>query len=261
MFYTRFFEPLKRIRVIHNMFYSHFCVHTKISPTIKLFYFKCHPAGQILKWKKESANLLAELRNTIEENHLSKGVLKSKIFKLLSIMDKNLTLDDAVEFLVEIQGAFNRTDQQQICNDICHDKVTNENSVFWLTVFNRVSVKLLVCLYFTDISSEMNKNWKSLAVFFASHGHLLFQPFQTWSMLSDRHMILVYTLSMNLNYFVRKGLMDLLHVINRLRSDTKIAKNGCDRDTSCDKLYFHTREKYMAEIHCFWNGPFRGWWI
>ena len=38
-------------------------------------------------------------------------------------MDKNLTLDDAVEFLVDIQGAFNRTDQQQICNDICHDKV------------------------------------------------------------------------------------------------------------------------------------------
>ena len=31
--------------------------------------------------------------------------------------------------------------------------------------------------------------------------------------------------------------MDLLHVINRLRSDTKIAQNGCDRDTSCDKLY------------------------
>ena len=73
---------------------------------------------------------MAELRNTIEENHLSKGVLKSKIFKLLSIMDKNLTLDDAVEFLVEIQGAFNRTDQQQICNDICHDKVTNQNAVF-----------------------------------------------------------------------------------------------------------------------------------
>ena len=49
-------------------------------------------------------------------------------------MDKNLTLDDAVEFLVEIQGAFNRTDQQQICNDICHDKVTNKNSVFLLMV-------------------------------------------------------------------------------------------------------------------------------
>ena len=38
-------------------------------------------------------------------------------------MDRNLTLDDAVDFLVDIQGAFNRTDQQQICNDICHDKV------------------------------------------------------------------------------------------------------------------------------------------
>lgn len=45
-------------------------------------------------------------------------------------MDKNLTLDDAVEFLVEIQGAFNRTDQQQICNDICHDKVTNIKPYF-----------------------------------------------------------------------------------------------------------------------------------
>lgn len=134
------------------------------------------------EWK-ESANLLAELRNTIEENHLSKGVLKSKIFKLLSIMDKNLTLDDAVEFLVEIQGAFNRTDQQQICNDICHDKVTNNKTVFWLNDFNRVSVKLLVCLYFIAINLEMNKNSKSLAVFFASHGHLRFQQFQTWLML------------------------------------------------------------------------------
>ena len=48
-------------------------------------------------------------------------------------MDKNLTLDDAVEFLVEIQGAFNRTDQQQICNDICHDKVTNIKPYFdWM---------------------------------------------------------------------------------------------------------------------------------
>ena len=74
-------------------------------------------------------------------------------------MDKNLTLDDAVEFLVEIQGAFNRTDQQQICNDICHDKVTNYKTVFWLNDFNnRVSVKLLVCLYFIDINLEMNKN-------------------------------------------------------------------------------------------------------
>jgi len=84
---------------------------------------------------QESANLLAELRNTIEENHLSKGVLKSKIFKLLSIMDKNLTLDDAVEFLVEIQGAFNRTDQQQICNDICHDKGVGQ--IVGMLVFHR----------------------------------------------------------------------------------------------------------------------------
>ena len=53
--------------------------------------------------------------------------------------------------------------------------------------------------------------------------------------------------------------MDLLHVINRLRSDTKIAQNGCDRDTPCDKLYFHTivpnpeiahfsRKKYIAQV-------------
>ena len=46
-------------------------------------------------------------------------------------MDKNLTLDDAVEFLVDIQGAFNRTDQQQICNDICHDKVLFIHRLHW----------------------------------------------------------------------------------------------------------------------------------
>ena len=88
---------------------------------------------------QESNGLLAELRGTIDENRLSKSVLKSKIFKLLATMDKNLTLDDAVEFLVDIQGAFNRTDQQQICNDICHDKGVGQ--IVGMLVFHRHQLK------------------------------------------------------------------------------------------------------------------------